>query len=100
MDRFERARKLWTTSQIYEWIGLLYGKMGNTEAAGQALQKSVHLSPGSGSAHGSLALWYEKTDQLAAAKREYRYALSIDRSDTWAQMGLLRVGQRSMQSAP
>jgi Tfp pilus assembly protein PilF len=97
MDRFEQARKLRATSQIYEWIGLLYGKMGNTEAAGQALQESVQLWPGSESAHGSLALWYEKTDQLAAAEMEYRRALSLDHSDSWAQLGLLRVSRRSLE---
>jgi protein O-mannosyl-transferase len=95
MARLQQARKLHAGPQIYEWIGLLYGQMELTQAAGEALQKAVELGPESESAHGSLAMWYEKNNQPALAEQEYRRALAIEESDSWAQNGLLRVSQRS-----
>ena len=47
----------------------------------------MRLDPNSETAHGSLALWYEKTNDLGAADREYRAAVSLDRSDSWAEIG-------------
>lgn len=89
--RLQRAAQLQPCSRVYEWMGLVYGQMGRLEDAGAALQKAVRVDPNSETAHGSLALWYEKTNDLGAADREYRAAVSLDRSDSWAEMGLMRV---------
>jgi protein O-mannosyl-transferase len=89
--RLQTAARLQPCSQVYEWMGLVYGQMGWMEQAGKVLKRAVRLGPNSESAHGSLALWYEKTDNLAAAEQEYRTALSLDRSDAWALTGLARV---------
>jgi tetratricopeptide (TPR) repeat protein len=94
MERLQTAARLKPCTQVYEWIGLVYGQMGQQEPAGIALKKAVELGPNSVSAHGSLGLWYEKADNLDAAEREYRVALALDRGDSWAQDGLLRVQAR------
>jgi Tfp pilus assembly protein PilF len=72
-------------------MGLAYGQMGRLEDAGRALEKAVTLDPDPETAHGSLAMWYERTNDFGSADREYRRAVSLDRSDSWAEMGLMRV---------
>jgi Flp pilus assembly protein TadD len=72
-------------------MGLVYAQMGHQEQAGKVLQLAVALDPNSESAHGTLALWYEKNRNFAAAAREYRRALELDHNDGFAQMGLLRT---------
>ena len=91
IDRMQRAARLEPGAQIYEWMGLVYGEMGLPEESRCALQRAVKLAPDSESAHGSLALWYEKENDLNAAEREYRRALRLNRGDSWALIGLLRV---------
>lgn len=93
MDRLRRAARLNPCAQVYEWIGLVYGQMGLPLESKRALQSALELEPNSASAHGSLALWYEKVRDFPAAEKEYRYALALNRSDTWAQIGLVRVRQ-------
>ena len=97
MERLQTAARLGPCSQIYEWIGLVYGQMGRLPEAGEALRKAVELGPNSETAHGSLALWYEKTNDLAAAEREYLRAVSLDGGDTWAKLALMRVRDREEQ---
>ena len=91
VERLQTASRLQPCTQAYEWLGLVYGQMGHQDLAGIALKRAVQLGPDSQSAHGSLALWYEKASQLNDAEREYRKALSLDHSDSWAQIGLIRV---------
>ena len=91
MDRLRRAARLQPCGQVFEWMGLVYGQMGLPEESKLALQKAVELAPDSASAHGSLALSYEKNNDLAAAEEEYGRALALNQNDTWAQTGLLRV---------
>jgi Tfp pilus assembly protein PilF len=91
IERLQLAVRLQPCAQGYEWLGLVYGEKGMTELAGVALKRAVELGPWSESAHGSLALWYEKAGQFEDAEREYLLALSLDRTDTWAQAGLIRV---------
>ncbi len=91
IKRLEAAARLQPCSQVYEWMGLVYGQMGLLEQSGIVLQRAVELGPNSESAHGSLALWYEKVNNLAAAEQEYRKALALDRTDSWAQIALIRV---------
>jgi hypothetical protein len=91
LKRLQSAARLNSSSQVYEWIGLDYAQMGLSEEAGGALKKAVGLDPNSQTAHGSLALWYEKTNDLENAEREYRIAVSIDRDDLWAREGWVRV---------
>jgi len=93
LAQLQRAARIQPCSQVYEWMGLVYGQMGRLEDAGADLRYAVRLDPNSETAHGSLALWYEKTNNLGAADREYRAAVSLDRSDSWAEMGLMRVHQ-------
>jgi tetratricopeptide (TPR) repeat protein len=91
MDRLRRAARIHPCAQIYEWMGLLYGQMGLPEESKRALQSALELEPDSGTAHGSLALWYEKVKDFTAAEQEYRRAIALNRSDAWAQIGLMRV---------
>jgi protein O-mannosyl-transferase len=91
MERLQRAAILHPCSQVYEWIGIVYGQMGRLEQAGIALKKAVELGPDSESAHGSLGLWYEKTNNLDAAKEEYRTAFSLNHADSWAKFAFIRV---------
>jgi protein O-mannosyl-transferase len=91
LKRLQSAARLNSCSQVYEWLGLVYAQMGQSEEAGGALQKAVGLDPKSETAHGSLALWYEKTNDLEKAEREYRMAVSLDRDDAWAREGWMRV---------
>jgi Tfp pilus assembly protein PilF len=96
VQRLQAAARIQASSQVYEWMGLVYGQMGLEDQAGAALKKAVELGPGSETAHGSLALWYEKLNNINAAKAEYQKAVSLDRLDPWAQAGLRRV--ESMES--
>ena len=93
MDRLRRAARLKPCAQIYEWIGLVYGQMGMPAESKRALQSALQLEPDSATAHGSLALWYEKVRDFAAAEHEYRLALALNGSDAWALTGLIRVQQ-------
>jgi tetratricopeptide (TPR) repeat protein len=91
IKRLQAAARLNSRSQVYEWMGLVYAQMGRLEEAGGTLKKAVRLDPKSESAHGSLALWYEKTNDLEDAEREYRIATYLDRDDLWAREGWMRV---------
>lgn len=93
LQRFTLAARLQPTAQIFEFLGLLYGKMGRSADAGESLQKAVSLDPRRESAHGSLALWYEATHDLSGAEREYQKAISLDPHDFWAKLSLNRVQQ-------
>lgn len=91
IDRLQTAARLHPCSRVYEWLGMVYAQMGRLDDAGRTLKKAVGLDPKSETAHGSLALWYEKTNNLQAAEQEYGRALSIDRDDPFAQQGWTRV---------
>jgi len=97
VERLHAAARIQPCSQVYEWMGLVYGQMGHSEEAGRLLKMAVDLGPSSESAHGSLALWYENNNNLVAAEREYRQALSLDRSDMWARTGLVRVREMKLE---
>jgi protein O-mannosyl-transferase len=94
LQRLQVAARINPSSQVYEWLGLVYGQMGQVEQAGSALKRAVEIDPNSESAHGSLALWFEETNNLEAADREYRAAISLDHYDSWAKTGFMRVRTR------
>jgi tetratricopeptide (TPR) repeat protein len=100
IERLQRAARIWPTSEVYESMGLVYGQMGLSGEAGLALKRAVQLNPNSGSAHGSLGLWYEKVNNPAAAEREYRQSLNLDRNDSGARFGFLRVHRGIGQRTP
>lgn len=91
LERLETAIRINPCSQVYEWTGLVYGQMGRLEEAGRALKRAVQLDPNSETAHGSLAMWFEKSNDLQSAEIEYRTALSLDRMDSWAKAGFVRI---------
>jgi Flp pilus assembly protein TadD len=91
LERLQAATRINPCAQVYEWTGLVYGQMGRLEEAGSALKMAVKLDPNSETAHGSLAMWFEKTNDLQSAEHEYRTAVSLDRMDTWAKTGIMRV---------
>jgi tetratricopeptide (TPR) repeat protein len=91
LTRLQAAASIHPCSQVYEWIGLVYGEMGLIDEAGRFLQKAVESDPKSETAHASWALWFERTNNMEAAEHEYRTALSLDGNDVWAQVGLRRV---------
>jgi hypothetical protein len=93
MQHLQLAAQLQPCSQVYVWIGLLYGQMGKSEDAGVALRKAVLLDPRSGNAHGALALWYESIHDVAAAEREYTANAALDPSDDVARRSLERLRQ-------
>ena len=97
VQRFERAAKLKPTSKVYEYLGLAYAEAGRPDLAGEALKKAVELDPGSATAHGSLALWFEKNHDLANAEIEYRTAAALDLDDSWAKQGWIRIQQEERQ---
>ena len=91
MAHLQLAAQIRPCSEVYQWIGLLYGRMGRLPEAGSNLQKAVQLDPHSGAAHGALALWYELTRDFAAAEREYAVTLSLSPEDAVARAGMVRV---------
>jgi tetratricopeptide (TPR) repeat protein len=91
MAHLQLAAQIRPCSEVYHWIGLLYGRMGRLPEAGSNLQKAVQLDPHSGAAHGALALWYELTRDFAAAEREYAVTLSLSPEDAVARSGMERV---------
>jgi hypothetical protein len=100
LRRLQAAARIQPCSQVFEWMGLVYGQMGLQDQAGQALQKAVELGPTSETAHGSLALWYEKRNNLSRAEEEYRRAIALDQLDSWAQTSLSRVQAKEAASDP
>jgi tetratricopeptide (TPR) repeat protein len=97
LERLKTAARISPCSQIYEWTGLVYGQMGRLDDAGNALKTAVSLDPNSETAHGSLGMWFEKTNDLSSAEHEYRTAVSLNRMDAWAKTGFIRV--REMEAA-
>jgi hypothetical protein len=96
LRRLQIAARIHPCSQVYEWTGLVYGQMGLIDEAGRFLQKAVESDPKSETAHASLALWYEKTNNVQAAEHEYRTAVDLDHNDVFARFGFIRV--RTMKS--
>jgi tetratricopeptide (TPR) repeat protein len=93
IERLQFAARIRPSSEIYEWIGLVYGQMGRLNEAGQAFQKSVQLNPHSATAHSALALWYESTRDLARAEREYRTSVALDPEDRNSRYRLMQLHQ-------
>ncbi|HTP34773.1 MAG TPA: hypothetical protein VMJ75_21490 [Candidatus Acidoferrales bacterium] len=89
--RLERAAALLPNSSVYQLIGLLYGEMGKTEAAGTALHMAAQLGPHNSDAHSALGLWYESKGDTYEAEREYRESLNIYPYSSEARSGLARV---------
>jgi protein O-mannosyl-transferase len=91
IERFETAAKLKPTSQVYQWLGLADAEIGRPADAVDALKRAVQLDPQSAPAHGSLALWFENNHDFSEAEKEYRIAASLDRDDSWARQGWMRM---------
>jgi hypothetical protein len=89
----QAAAQIQPNSQVYEWIGLVYGQMGKLGEAGESFQKSVRLDPSSATAHSALALWYESMHDLNSAEREYRVSLALNPENSTARASLERVSQ-------
>jgi hypothetical protein len=100
LQRLQFAARLQPTSQVYLWIGLVYGQMGRSADAGAALQEAVRREPTSAAAHGALALWYESIGNYAAAEREYRSNVALDPLDQTARISLARVSSYVASPAP
>ena len=60
----QEAAQIRPCSQVYEWIGLVFGQMGRLDEAREAIQKSLELDPESAEAHSALAVWYESMRQF------------------------------------
>jgi Flp pilus assembly protein TadD len=99
MEHLQMDARIRPCSQVYLWIGLLYGQIGRFSLAGPSLQKAVELDPNSGAAHGALALWYEATRNFAAAEREYAANLALDPDDATAWAGIERVRRMGVKSS-
>jgi Tfp pilus assembly protein PilF len=91
LQLLQEAAQIRPCSQVYEWIGLVYGGMGKLEDARAAIQKSVELDPGSAEAHSALAFWYETVHDLDSAELEYRRSLALDPEAWTVRASLQRV---------
>jgi protein O-mannosyl-transferase len=101
MRRLQVAAQIRPCSQVFLWIGLVYGQMGRPEDARKALEQAVRLEPDSAQAHGALALWYESNHDLSAAEREYQTATNLDPQDETVRLNLERVSRmKSLQPSP
>jgi Flp pilus assembly protein TadD len=100
MQHLQLAAQLQPCSQVYLWIGLLYGQMGKSEEAGTALQTAVRLDPASGAAHGALALWYESIRNFAAAENEYKLNVTLAPDDETARQNLERIRRMAKPEPP
>jgi tetratricopeptide (TPR) repeat protein len=91
LAHLQEAARIAPNSRAYEWIGLLYGEMRQSEEAGAALHKSVELDPNSVSAHEALGLWYESIHDYASAEAEHAKSVALDPNDQNAQASLEHV---------
>ena len=91
LRHLQAAAQIQPSSQVYLWIGLVYGQMGRSADAGLVLQEAVRRDPSSAAAHGALALWYESIGAYAEAAREYKTNVSLDPDDKTARESLLRI---------
>jgi hypothetical protein len=85
------AARLRPCSQVYEWLGLVYGQMGMLAEAGGAIQRAVEMDPRSAEAHSALAFWYESRSDWQAAEVEYRKSLELDPQLQTARQALERL---------
>lgn len=67
-----------------ETLGWTYCKQAIYNAAIDLLQEAVQGNPKSASYHYHLGLAYEKSSNLAMAKKELEYALKVDPNDSQA----------------
>ena len=100
LAHLEIAARIQPCSDVFQWIGLVYGQMGRLAEAGESLRKAVELDPGSATAHGSLGLWYETVGDDRGAEREYAASLAIEPHDRSPWTGLERLRQRKMVQIP
>jgi hypothetical protein len=89
----QQAAVLRPCSQVYEWIGLVYGGMGKLDEARDAIRKSIEMDPRSAEAHSALALWYESVHDLDSAELEYRRSLELDPEAPAIRANLRRMVQ-------
>jgi Flp pilus assembly protein TadD len=89
----QQAAAIQPCSQVYEWIGLVYGGMGRLAEARAAIEKSIELNPRSAEAHSAMALWYESVHDLDSAEQEYRRSLELDPAAPAIRAYLQRVAQ-------
>lgn len=68
-------------AQTYAEKGAAYLAEGNLEIAGQDLKKSLQLDPNNASAHGTLALLYERLGMLELAKAHHAKAAKLKPDD-------------------
>jgi Flp pilus assembly protein TadD len=96
----QQAAAIRPCSQVYEWIGLVYGGMGRLADARAAIQKSVEMDPRSAEAHSALALWYESVHDLDSAELEYRRSLELDPEAAAIRANLQRVAHLKSNPPP
>jgi Flp pilus assembly protein TadD len=85
------AARIRPCSQVYEWLGLVYGQMGMLAEAGGAIQRAVAMDPASAEAHSALAFWYESRNDWQAAESEYRKSLELNPQLDTARSALVRL---------
>jgi len=95
----QQAAAIRPCSQVYEWIGLVYGGMGKLTEARDAIRKSVEMDPQSAEAHSALALWYESVHDLESAEVEYRRSLELDPEAATIRANLQRVARLKNKSS-
>jgi Flp pilus assembly protein TadD len=98
LPRLQFAATLRPESEVFEWIGLVYGQLGRLDEAGANLRKAIELAPWSATAHGSLALWHESMGDLEGAARERAKATALDGNDVSARARVERI--RRMRFSP
>ncbi|MBN2700385.1 MAG: type IV pilus biogenesis/stability protein PilW [Methylohalobius sp. ZOD2] len=69
-------------SQIYAEKGAAYLSEGEVKVAVMDLRKSLEFDPENASAHGTLAIVYERLDMLEEAEKHYRHAAELMPEDS------------------
>ena len=89
---FEKARELKPAgADLFYFLGLSYGRIGDEEAAAKAFQDAIDADPTLVKAHVSLAELRRRKGEFRVAAETYRRAIALDSSYAMAYSGLAKI---------
>ncbi|MBI2685767.1 MAG: tetratricopeptide repeat protein [Acidobacteria bacterium] len=80
-----------SSAEAHELLGLLYGEMGEMDAARESLQTAARLNPDSANVHLSLGIWYQAANDFPKAAAAFRRVLQYEPNNAVARDALRKV---------
>lgn len=93
LRRLGEAAELDNTAHVRSLMGMVYGKLGQRDAALRVLAEAEQIDPNFDTTYVYRGNVYETEGSLAAAAQEYRHALALNPANSAARDGLGRVNR-------